>query len=138
VLRREPTLVLDGAHNPDKMAALSDALRAVFHWRHLIAVLAFKRGHDAKASLSSLAPMLDRAVLTRFQANTDFGKDTAQSTSEIAGALASLGAECDIQAEEPAEAALASAMAGAADDDLVLVTGSLYLVGQLRAALLGE
>jgi dihydrofolate synthase / folylpolyglutamate synthase len=169
IVRAAPTVLIDGAHNPDKMAALAAALRASFRWRKLIGVLAFKRGHDHRATLAAIAPLLDEVWLTRFAATTDFGRDASQDLDTLAGhwgdlrSVATLGSplpprEADASAtlasplpprergvggdgcvphlEPDPFAAIRAALASAAPDDLVIVTGSLYLVGQLRDWLL--
>lgn len=132
VLRRQPTLVLDGAHNPDKMAAFASALRDHFSWSRLIGVVALKRGHDHEATLAALAPMLDAVYLTRFEAATDFGRGTSQSLDALAGAWASLGARAAPVLDADPLRSVEAALAQAGPRDLVCVTGSLYLVGQIR------
>lgn len=128
-------LVLDGAHNPDKMAALAATLRASFHWRRLIGVLSFKRGHDHRATMAEIAPLLDGAYLTRFVAVTDFGRDSAEETASLARDWRDIGGG-PLEVEADPLRAVSRALAEADPLDLVVVTGSLYLVGQVRRALL--
>ena len=135
-VRATPTVVLDGAHNPDKMAALASALRENFRWRRLIGVLAFKRGHDHLSTLAEIAPLLDEVWLTRFAATTDFGRDASQDIDELSGCWESLAPRGRLHREPDPFAAVSSALAAAEPDDLVVITGSLYLVGQLRDWLL--
>jgi len=138
VLRTRPTLVLDGAHNPDKMAALAAALRESFSWRRLIGVLAFKRGHDHQATMAALAPLLDVAYLTRFVAVTDFGRDTSQGLDGLAAAWRGLGSSAELALDDDPIRSVGAALARAEPDDVVCVTGSLYLVGQIRRWWLGR
>ena len=58
VVAEKPTVVLDGAHNPDKMDALLAALPKYFAYQRLIVVAAFTRRHDVAAMLEP--PRADR------------------------------------------------------------------------------
>ncbi|MCA1723401.1 MAG: bifunctional folylpolyglutamate synthase/dihydrofolate synthase [Thermomicrobia bacterium] len=64
VVSDKPTVVLDGAHNPDKMDALLAALPGYFTYQRLAVLAAFTRRHDVAAMLARLAPVADHLVLT--------------------------------------------------------------------------
>lgn len=138
VLRTRPTLLLDGAHNPDKMRAMAAALRSLFSWRRLIGVLAFKRGHDHQATMAALAPLLDVVFLTRFVAATDFGRDTSQGMDELVRAWLTTGSAAELIVDEDPIRSTRRALDLAGPEDVVCVTGSLYLVGQVRRWSLGS
>lgn len=138
IATREPLVVLDGAHSPPKMAALAAAVRRLFPGRRIVAALAAKRGHDLLATLRHLAPLLRAAVATRYEAAADFGTGTAVAAEDLADTLRAAGGPREIAVEPDAAAALRAAMDVAEPDGIVLVTGSLYLVGQLRPLVLGN
>ncbi len=128
-----PVVLLDGAHSPPKMEALAEGLRALYaEKRRIIAVLSFSKGHDALSSLVSLAPLLDAAVLTEFTAETDYGNKRAQDRREVAAALRSLnpGVQTFLEPDPVQAIQMAQSMAG--PHDLICVTGSIFLVGQIR------
>jgi dihydrofolate synthase/folylpolyglutamate synthase len=127
-----PTVILDGAHNPDKMAALAVALDQIWPDRPVVGVLGFKRGHDLAATLAPLAPRLGGAILTSFDATTDFGRGQAVAIESIVSVLQTLGFPGWVQRTVDPIEALQQALARAAADGLVVVTGSLYLVGGVR------
>lgn len=133
VLRRSPTLVLDGAHNPDKMAALAATLKGQFAWQRLIGVVALKRGHDHRATLAALAPLLDAIHLTRFVAATDYGRDSSADPESLAALWQELGTQAEVAVDPDPIRSVERALAAASAEDVVCVTGSLYLVGQIRA-----
>src|SRR6185437_14036503 len=87
-----PLVLLDGAHNPAKMTAFAEALRALYDGHAITAVLAFKRGHDLPQTLAPLLPLLRRAVITRLVADTDFGPDQSVDPSAIVKTIDDLGA----------------------------------------------
>jgi dihydrofolate synthase/folylpolyglutamate synthase len=133
VLGRDPILLLDGAHNPAKMEALSAALSDVYPNRAVVGVLAFKRGHDLPATLRAIAPRLRAAVLTTFDATTDFGRGQAVDPAEIDATLTSLGVDIPRIVERDPIQAVQQAMRWSKAGEIVGVTGSLYLVGVVRA-----
>lgn len=131
VIQHRPVLVLDGAHNPDKMGALARALERLFPNRRRVGVVAFKRGHDVGSTISQVAPVLDAVVATSFEATTDFGPGQAVPPSEVARALSEAGA-ANVSIELDPVEAIRQALATADPTDVVCVTGSLYLVGRIR------
>jgi dihydrofolate synthase/folylpolyglutamate synthase len=127
VVGRHPLMIVDGAHNPAAAAALVEALRETFAWNRLLLVVAGFSSHDLGAVISTLAPIADRAYATENRSPRSRPRD------EIAGFLAAN----DVPTETfgSVAEALASARTEAAEDDLILVTGSLYTVADARRAL---
>ena len=136
VVAEQPTVVLDGAHNPDKIDALLTALPEYFRYTRLIVVAAFTRRHDVAAMLARLAPVADHIMLTAFEAAGDFGPGASVPPEELAALLATLAPRGTSETVPDPVAAVGAARAMARADDLVCVTGSLYLVGAVRETLL--
>jgi dihydrofolate synthase/folylpolyglutamate synthase len=127
-----PRVVLDGAHNPQKMAALADGLPRLLglpRGGKPVVVLGSLDGKDVAAMVRLIAPEAVGLVATRPRV---LGKAEA-APEEIADAARAAGFAGEVAVEpEPADA-IESAMATAARFAApVLVTGSLYLVGELR------
>jgi dihydrofolate synthase / folylpolyglutamate synthase len=135
VVAEKPTVVLDGAHNPDKMDALLAALPRYFAYQRLIVVAAFTRRHDVAAMLRRLAPIAAHIVLTGFAMHGDFGPGQAIPPEELAALLATLKPRGTSEVVPDPLAAVAAARARAKADDCICVTGSLYLVGAVRDTL---
>ncbi len=136
VIQRKPALILDGAHNPDKIDALLDALPKSFRYTRLIVVAAFTRRHDVAAMLARLAPVVDHLVLTSFEMHGDFGPGQAIPPEELATRFATLQRRGTHVIVPDPIAAVEAARAWANANDLICVTGSLYLVGAVRDTLL--
>jgi dihydrofolate synthase/folylpolyglutamate synthase len=130
VVARHPLIVLDGAHNPAAADALARALPEAFTWDRLHLVMAVFTNKDVSGIAERLAPLADRA----YAATTDSVR--ARPSEDVAAALAAEGVAAQTFAS--VEAALDAARADAAPEDLILVTGSLYTVGDARRALLEE
>lgn len=127
LLRERPPVILDGAHNPDKLRALAAVLEA--RGGSWIGVLGMVPGRDITAALEVLAPHLSEVVLTRPLA--EFRGDVEprlleQTWRELAPEIPS---RVFLDPGDALEAALARAATSGAG---VVATGSLYLVSALR------
>ena len=122
-------MILDGAHNVAGARALAATIDEEFAGvAGRVLVVGMFRGKDPIEMLTALNA--DRA---RLVVSCEPPWPRALPASEVADAARSLGVDVEV-ADDVAEAVrVASAAAGA--DDLVLVTGSLYLVGAARAVL---
>jgi dihydrofolate synthase/folylpolyglutamate synthase len=124
VVSRHPLVVLDGAHNPHAAQALAPALEEAFTWGRLHLVLGILKTKDAAGIVTALAPEADATYAC---ANTHGGSLPPEQLAAVcrdAGLAAS--------AYPDVHAALDAAEAAAGEDDLILVTGSLYTVADAR------
>jgi dihydrofolate synthase / folylpolyglutamate synthase len=129
VTRRQPLCVLDGAHNPHGMTALAAALADDFATvERRIVVLGCMRTHDPTELLTALGTDSIAHVVA---CSPDWPR--ALEADAVAQAARDLGLDTSVVAGVPEAVATALAMAGR--QDMVLVTGSLYVVGAARAAL---
>ena len=134
VVRRSPAIVLDGAHNPAGIAALVGALEEAFAFDRLVGVLAVLADKDAHAMLSLLEPVLTDVVVTTNHS------PRARSVDDLAAlAVAVFGADrVVVEPLLPNAIDAAVALADEAGEGAgVLVTGSLYTVGEARTLLAG-
>jgi len=132
VSRGRPEVLLDGAQNAHAAMALAAGLAEGKDPRPAHFIFGALRDKDVAAMLSALAPHAASWVFTRP------ASVRAKNPSELPGALPRSGAAPHALAETPAEAlALADARA-ARDGGRVVVCGSLYLVGDVRAIVLAR
>jgi dihydrofolate synthase / folylpolyglutamate synthase len=123
--------LLDGAHNPAGVKNLAESLRENFRYRRLIAVWGSMIDKDLATTLGYIVPLVDLLVIT--QPDGERAATPAQVREFLAEADRSRARLCPDVAE-----ALAIARSNAGSEDLILVSGSLYLLGAVRAMLLGE
>ena len=117
-----PEIVLDVAHNPAGAWALRSALSERYDNRPLIFVFGAMRDKAISEMTEILFPLADRVIATR-PANP-----RSASPEEIQQAGSRTGAEIETVAE--IGAALERARAAARPDTVIVVTGSIYLVGE--------
>jgi dihydrofolate synthase/folylpolyglutamate synthase len=130
-LWRKSTIILDGAHNPVKMQALVQTLTRLWPGRKFITIFAAKKDKDIKKMLQSVLPLTCKLIITKFERTTDFGKSLAVVPKTIAKLAQTISHQTPIIVPDN-QKALSMARKLAKKDDLVLVTGSLYLVGEVR------
>jgi dihydrofolate synthase/folylpolyglutamate synthase len=132
VVRQHPLVVLDGAKNVAGAESSSAAVREEFGAaRTHILVVGMLSGKSASEMLLALDAGTARLVVT-----CPPPSPRAQPAEEVAAVARSLG--CRAVATGSVAEALELALAEAGEDDLVLVTGSLYTVGAARTVLVGE
>jgi dihydrofolate synthase/folylpolyglutamate synthase len=133
VVRRGPTVLLDGAHNPAGAAALAAAIEEEFDFDRLVAVVAVLDDKDAAGLLGELEPVVSSVVVTA----------SSSPRALPVGALAEVAAEvfgddrvvAAARLDDAIERALALAEAGPLGGGGVLVTGSIVTVGEARQLL---
>lgn len=123
-VRQRPLVLVDGAHNPAGIASLRAALKEFFSGRRLTVIFGVLDDKDYRRMLGKLTPLAEQLILTR--PDSDRGLSPAALLP-----VARRYHRCVSVVEQPREA-LRRALAAAGRDDLICVTGSLYLVGAVK------
>jgi len=126
-----PTVILDGAHNPDAARALAVALADVARPGRRILVFGLLSGREPLSMLDAIdAGSFDDIVTC----TPPTGR--ARPAAELAQAAQSRG--WPARAIDDVGDALGEITAGAGPDDQIVVTGSIYLVADARGWLMAE
>ncbi|MEA5362602.1 folylpolyglutamate synthase/dihydrofolate synthase family protein [Amycolatopsis sp., V23-08] len=124
------TVVLDGAHNPLKLAAVVATVRELFGSRPVPWVLAVKPDKDLAAVIRTIAPLAALVIATEFTSGGgDHPETRARSADEIASAARAAGVPATVE-RDPA-AALCRAVTSAEDDVPIIVAGSFHLLAAI-------
>jgi dihydrofolate synthase / folylpolyglutamate synthase len=125
---KDPLVLLDGAHNAPAMKALVGFLERVVAPRRIRVLFAAMRDKNVPAMVRTLAPLVSEWVVTAP------GTERAVPAKVLAETLKKEG----ITAEPVADVveAIRRLHRDADRDDILLITGSLFLVGESRVALL--
>ncbi|HKD72943.1 MAG TPA: folylpolyglutamate synthase/dihydrofolate synthase family protein [Candidatus Acidoferrum sp.] len=129
-LQAGPDVYLDGAHNPGAARELAQFLEENFASRRVYLIFGAMRDKSVDEMTGILFPLASEVILTQP------GTPRAVSANQLADLAGHHAARYTVIRD--AEEALESALAKARSDDAVFVTGSLYLVGQLRQAWKGR
>ncbi len=123
---------MDGAHNPEKMKALVAAIKKIFPKKKVKAIIAIKNGKDAKGILKEILPICREVIFTKFRLTTDLGDTFSYTPAELfkisSRRRLAEAARRRLIKEDPMKA-LNEAMKNTDSDSLILITGSLYLIG---------
>jgi dihydrofolate synthase/folylpolyglutamate synthase len=122
-----PSIVFDIAHNADKAANLASALREEFPAQRFAFVVAIGESKDATAIVEPLAELPASFVFTTFEVA---GRPSTRP-QRLASIVAQRGVAARAIADSLEAFAIARRTAGA--DDIVVVTGSTFIVATLRA-----
>ena len=123
IISRNPRVILDAAHNQASARSLKEALARFFKFRNLILVFGVSQDKDVKGILSELVPISSRIVLTK-------AENPRAMKPETIKALIRANSRSVILTDNSRQA-LKIAVQQAKQEDLILVSGSLYLVGEI-------
>jgi dihydrofolate synthase/folylpolyglutamate synthase len=129
VVDRSPLVIIDGAHNPDGAVTVAETLAEDFDVTgKVVYVIGLLRGRDPTQMLDALGARTADLVIACAPPSP-----RALPPGELAAAARELGTP----AEEIAEVgeAIERARAVTTADDVIIVTGSLYVAGAARDAL---
>jgi dihydrofolate synthase / folylpolyglutamate synthase len=137
VVRRSPTVLLDGAHNAAGAAALAAALGDAFAFDTLVAVVAVLADKDAAGLLAELEPVVNSLVVTTNGSPRAMAADVlAEVAVEVFGEDR---VEVAVRLDDAIDAAVAAAESEAQIGGAgVVVTGSIVTVGEARHLLRGR
>lgn len=128
IVKRNPLIVLDGAQTRESAVILKKAVRKFFSYEKLILILGLSKDKDIPGVLGELEEISDRVILTRAE------NPRAANPAAIQGYVHNK----DATLTNGVRIALHKARLGAGERDLILVTGSLFVVGEARVCLFEE
>ncbi len=131
VIGENPWIILDYAHTVDSVKSLKNALRENFTYKKLILVLGFSQDKDLDNILREIAPAGD-TILVAMSKNPRAAppEDLQRRIERVCGKQSEMFANTG-------DAVLAARQM-AAKEDLICITGSVYVAGEAMQALLPE
>jgi len=122
------TLIMDGAHNAQKMTAFIDSFQRLYPDARPAVLLALKTGKEYQDVAPLLAPLVARVIVTTFNTSQDLPV-RSMDPGQLAEAFRSAGA-AEVKVIADSQAALQALLA--TPDNIRIITGSFYLLGQIR------
>jgi dihydrofolate synthase/folylpolyglutamate synthase len=129
IVSTQPLCIFDGSHNPQGMIGTLRSLDALLERRRLIAVVSVLSDKESTEMMQHLAPRCDIIFATQSSS------PRALPAEDIAATVSSLERRPEIFVDPDPRSALVSAYRLATSNQVVLVTGSLTLIADLKRSL---
>jgi len=129
VISTQPLCIFDGSHNPPGMEETMRSLDQILERRRLIAVVSVLRDKEALEMARHLVPRCDIIFATQSSS------PRALAAGELAAIIGELGKGTEVFIDPDPHSAMVSAYRLATSNQVVLVTGSLTLISDLKRGL---
>ncbi|WP_068615741.1 bifunctional folylpolyglutamate synthase/dihydrofolate synthase [Paenibacillus tuaregi] len=136
-ISEDPLLILDGAHNPEGAESLAKSIQENYRYKKLNLMMGMLSNKHHRAYLEHILPIVDTLILTE----PDFRRSMdAQSLYDLVQQLRNEVAKPNLEVivERDWKAALELLKSRTEREDLGVVSGTLYLISDVRAALLHQ
>jgi dihydrofolate synthase/folylpolyglutamate synthase len=121
-------IIMDGAHNVQKMTALVNSFKKLYPDVKPAVLISMKQGKEYEQVIPLVAPLASRIITTDFELNQDLHV-RSMDAKNLASTFSSAGVGTVLYIRDQAMA-VNSLLEG--PETVCLITGSLYLLGQLR------
>ena len=125
---KDKTLVMDGAHNAQKMTTFIDSFQQLYPGTKPAVLVALKDDKDYLDVAPLLAPLAARLIVTAFDTTQDLPVKS-MDPGKLAEAFQAAGAT-DVEVIADSQAAFRALLT--APEKVCVITGSFYLLGQIR------
>ena len=133
IIQKNPTVILDGAHNADKINNLINFVEQQ-KYKKLHLIIGFAENKDIAPPLKKLLAISNHVYLSRFL----IGERKTASLRELYKKSKKIAPRMPINVFNDPHQALDKAMQKANKNDLILITGSFFLTGELRKKWVSE
>jgi dihydrofolate synthase/folylpolyglutamate synthase len=134
MISQSPRIVLDGAHNPEGAETLARALRETYRYEKLHMMVGMLSTKNHSGYLTHILPLADSLIITEpdFRKKLDAGA-LAERVDEL---LKESAHRPEVVVEPDWKKALERLIGAAGPNDLAVVSGTLYLISDVRSWLL--
>lgn len=135
VIHRNPTVIIDAAHNPHGVAALREALSEEFSFDRLIAIVAMLNDKDVTQFLAELSGAVDEIIVTENESIRALPTESIFSIANeifdeaVVSAAGSIKRAIELAFDKAGAPSLTPQSTG------ILITGSVVTVAQARSLL---
>lgn len=124
ILRKDPLVVIDGAHNIDGIKKLTESIDTYFSYKDIILILGILADKQVDDMLMEIAPKARKIIAVTPHS------DRAELACDLAKNIANINPE--VEYIDNYETAFNKALTYCSKDSLLLISGSLYMIGDMR------
>jgi len=130
VVSKNPTLLLDSAHNPAAVKKLAESVQKLFSYAKVIIIIGLMKDKQSKEILKILSNFGDRFILVRPN------QDRSENPQRLQEILNQYKVPCEVIETIPN--AIQRVKQFVQPDDMVCITGSIFTVGETKRYLKNE
>lgn len=124
ILNTKPLIVIDGAHNIDGIKNLKASIEKYFKYGKMILILGILADKQVIEMVKTIAPLAEKVITVTPHS------DRAQLCYDLKKVVKQVVPDC--VAIEDYESAFKKGISYCSEDDILLISGSLYMVGDMR------
>lgn len=124
VMKNKPLVVIDGAHNIDGITKLRENVEQYFKYNKMVLILGILADKDVEKMVDTIVPLADRIIAVTPNS------DRAENAVELKNVIQKYNSKCE--AVENYKDAYELAISYCKEDDVLLISGSLYMIGDMR------
>ncbi|MCX6013910.1 MAG: Mur ligase family protein, partial [Chloroflexi bacterium] len=128
IIQHLPTVILDIAHNPPKMQALVDSIKLFHPGKRITFILGMLSMKDVSSTIKVLLPVANKI----FFAPVFVSGKLCVPVKQLAEIVGKIDSTIQTVQCENVKDAINRALVYSKKDDLIIITGSLYMVGEAR------
>ncbi|MBE6007688.1 MAG: bifunctional folylpolyglutamate synthase/dihydrofolate synthase [Lachnospiraceae bacterium] len=123
IVGEDPTVLLDGAHNLDGIAMLSDSLKKYFADRKITLLVGILGDKEYGKMVETIAPLASNIVLTEPRSERKWHLESLEEFENMGG--------IKVYKESDIKKALDLAFSVTEKEDVICCAGSFYLIGEI-------
>ena len=133
IIHRDPTIILDAAHNPHGAKAIAETLQTEFTFDDVTGIVALMADKDALGILQALEPVINQIIVTTNSSERSMRvADLTKLANQVFGADRVFAADTLTAAIDKA---IQDAVRPLSEESLaIVITGSVVTVGEARTA----
>lgn len=124
IMKKNPLVVLDGAHNIDGITNLKNSVERYFKYNKMVLILGILADKQVEDMVSTITPMADKVIAVTPHSYR------AENSNILMGVIKKHNENCE--SIDDYEEAYRKALSYCNEDDLILISGSLYMIGDMR------
>lgn len=124
IMKTDPRVVIDGAHNIDGISKLTESIDMYFKYDNLILILGILADKQVREMIETIVPKASRVIAVTPNS------ERAELAEDLKVEIKNLGVVCE--AVEDYREAYEKALSYCTEKDLLLISGSLYMIGDMR------
>lgn len=124
IMKQKPMVVIDGAHNIDGIEKLAEGIKMYFKYKKLYLIIGILADKQVDDMLSAIVPMAERVIAVTPHS------DRAEDAYALRDRILQFNADC--VAIQDYEQAYLQGLSFCEEDDLLIICGSLYMIGDMR------